>query len=85
MPQHKCRVWSVLMGTGSGPDGTHGTVGWVLPSKQITLDKPSEFGRDRFAFVARFCSEFPACKTLALSKEPARIIRKQGCAADRQD
>ncbi|WMT73881.1 hypothetical protein [Bradyrhizobium sp. Ash2021] len=60
-------------------------VGWELPWKQITLDKPSEFGRDRFAFVARFCSEFLACKTLALGKEPARIIRKQGCAAGRHD
>lgn len=70
---------------GDEADDADGTVGWELPWKQITLDKPSEFGRDRFAFVARICSEILACNTPALSKEPARIIRKQGCAAGRHD
>jgi hypothetical protein len=32
-----------------------GTVGWELPLKRFTLDKSSEFDRDRFAFVAGLC------------------------------
>src|ERR1700722_16927671 len=32
-----------------------GTVGWELVSRSKTIDKPSEFVRLLFAFVARFC------------------------------
>ena len=35
--------------------GSAGTVGWVLPSNSLHVDKSSEFDRDWFAFVAGFC------------------------------